>query len=460
MNSIRKVGFMVLGGILFMSSMALAANVTSISSKSAGSRFTSTDFNSMIDTIVPLYSNGAGTTIGIGAGADGTLTLDANGDVGAANYCNNDGTVCASAEDIAGLVGDGTTITVPVYADATARDAAISSPEEGQMIYNTDTGGLQTYNGTSWESLNPATTLSGLTDLNVTSPADGHMLVYDATSSKWVNVVISGDVTIDETGAVAIGGSKVVSSMIAADTIVAGDIATSAVTTAEILDGTILLEDLGQNSCTDGQILSWDNTGGAWVCSASGSANLSGLSDLNVTSPADGHMLVYDATSSKWVNVVISGDVTIDETGAVTIGGSKVVSSMIAADTIVAGDIATSAVTTAEILDGTILLEDLGQNSCTDGQILSWDNTGGEWVCSAPATSSDLQDVSDNGSVTTNNVEAASFTATAKTASTTCNAAAAGTIEYVVVANLGTFYGCAQQDATTYEWVVLQIFGS
>ena len=39
------------------------------------------------------------------------------------------------------------------YADATARDAALTSPEAGMMVYITDTNKAQVYNGTSWIDL-------------------------------------------------------------------------------------------------------------------------------------------------------------------------------------------------------------------------------------------------------------------------------------------------------------------
>lgn len=36
-----------------------------------------------------------------------------------------------------------------------------------------------------------STTLAGLTDTTITNPSDGQFLVYDSTSSKWVNETIA-----------------------------------------------------------------------------------------------------------------------------------------------------------------------------------------------------------------------------------------------------------------------------
>ena len=39
---------------------------------------------------------------------------------------------------------------IPVFADATARDAGISSPAEGQHCFLKDTDALQYYSGSAW----------------------------------------------------------------------------------------------------------------------------------------------------------------------------------------------------------------------------------------------------------------------------------------------------------------------
>jgi len=39
---------------------------------------------------------------------------------------------------------------IPVFADATARDAAITSPAEGQHCFLKDTDALQYYTGSAW----------------------------------------------------------------------------------------------------------------------------------------------------------------------------------------------------------------------------------------------------------------------------------------------------------------------
>lgn len=53
-------------------------------------------------------------------------------------------------------------------------------------------------------------TLEALTDTNITTPADGAVLFYDTTTSKWIDNVVSGDITIADTGVAAIGSGVIV----------------------------------------------------------------------------------------------------------------------------------------------------------------------------------------------------------------------------------------------------------
>jgi hypothetical protein len=55
-----------------------------------------------------------------------------------------------------------------------------------------------------------ANELSELTDTNITSPADAALLFYDTGTSKWIDNVVSGDITIADTGVAAIGSGVIV----------------------------------------------------------------------------------------------------------------------------------------------------------------------------------------------------------------------------------------------------------
>src|SRR6056300_1450803 len=73
-------------------------------------------------------------------------------------------------------------------------------------------------------------TLAELTDTNITTPADAALLFYDTGTSKWIDNVVSGDITIADTGVAAIGSGVVVNDDVNAS---------AAIDATKIHDGTV-----------------------------------------------------------------------------------------------------------------------------------------------------------------------------------------------------------------------------
>lgn len=138
-----------------------------------------------------------------------------------------------------------------------------------------------------------SSTLSGLTDVNVSSVTNGQVLKYDNTSQKWVN------------SAESVGVS----------------------TLSELTDTTI-------TTPSDGQVLKYDSTAQKWINAAesAGASTLSGLSDTTITSPSDGQILKYDSTSQKWTNNAIPTPWT-DVTGTLIAGQTSITLQSAAATT-------------------------------------------------------------------------------------------------------------------------------
>src|SRR5210317_456078 len=194
-----------------------------------------------------------------------------------------------------------------------------------------------------------ANELSELTDVNITSPADASLLFYDTATSKWIDNVVSGDITIADTGVAAINSGVIVNADINAS---------AAIDSTKIHDGSISNTEFGYlNGVTSNiqtQLTSLDTlkaplasptftgtvsaptpTAGdsstkvattAFVTNAVALENeLSEMNDVTITSVADADFLVYDSTSTKWENQSISGDVSITNTGVASINSGVIV---------------------------------------------------------------------------------------------------------------------------------------
>lgn len=93
-------------------------------------------------------------------------------------------------------VGSNVTFTLP-GADGTANQV-IETDGSGNLSFRTVTS-----------------TIDGATDTNITSAADGAMLLYDTGTSKWIDNVMSGDATMADTGVMTISNDAVTLAKIA-----------------------------------------------------------------------------------------------------------------------------------------------------------------------------------------------------------------------------------------------------
>jgi hypothetical protein len=97
---------------------------------------------------------------------------------------------------------------VLVFASAAARDAAITSPQEGQFAYLKDTNATQYYSGSAWVSIggsgSPLTTKGDLytystTDARLAVGTNGQILTADSTAATglaWTTVSSSSGLTL------------------------------------------------------------------------------------------------------------------------------------------------------------------------------------------------------------------------------------------------------------------------
>jgi len=102
--------------------------------------------------------------------------------------------VTATAAELNVLDG----VTAFVDEDDMSSDSATSIPSQQSVKAYVDS------------QVGSADTLAELTDTNVTTPADGALLFYDTITSKWIDNVVSGDITIADTGVAAIEAGVIV----------------------------------------------------------------------------------------------------------------------------------------------------------------------------------------------------------------------------------------------------------
>lgn len=79
--------------------------------------------------------------------------------------------------------------SVIVFADATARSAALTSPTEGMVTYLADTNALTVYDGSAWVAVGQDTTLANVL---ITAPRETTNIQADATSGTENMNLLSG----------------------------------------------------------------------------------------------------------------------------------------------------------------------------------------------------------------------------------------------------------------------------
>ena len=253
--------------------------------------------------------------------------------------------------DLSGKPSLATVATTGAYSDLTGKPTIPTTIESLSDVQVTSVANGQAlvWNSTDskWENGNVAATasLSALTDVQLTSQSNGQALIWNATASKWENGTVSTatalsaltDVNVTEGSGIdgyvlywKNADTKWEAKAIAA---VAASGAYSDLTGKPTIPTTLaaLTGDVNitEGSGINGYFLKWDNATSKWVADtpSGGSASLAGLTDVNVSegSGIDGYFLKWNNATSKWVPtalpVVIStlmGLSDVVHTGAAT----------------------------------------------------------------------------------------------------------------------------------------------
>jgi hypothetical protein len=160
-----------------------------------------------------------------------------------------------------------------------------------------------------------SSTLDGLSDVVITSVANGQVLVYDSATSQWINQTAGPATTLD-------GLSDVVISSVAGGQFLVYNSTSLQWQNTSVTIPTTLnsLSDVNTPSPVDGHVLTWDSSPGEWVSLAPVySSTFAGLSDVNVSGVAADDTIRYDFPSGKWVPTNITPATSLNGLTDVTI---------------------------------------------------------------------------------------------------------------------------------------------
>ena len=227
-----------------------------------------------------------------------------------------------------GLSGGGTTGAVTLDIDATVAtltgSQVLASKTLTSPVLNTGVSGTAVIDEDNMAS-----------DSNTQLATQQSIKAYVDTQ---VATVPTGDITAVVAGTGLSGGATSGSATHNIDTATTADLTTSQTLTNKILtspvintgiSGTAILDEDDFASDSDTQLATQQSIK-AYVATQVATANeLSELTDTNITSPADASLLFYDTSTSKWIDNVVSGDITIADTGVATIAAGAVDNAML-----------------------------------------------------------------------------------------------------------------------------------
>ena len=133
---------------------------------------------------------------------------------------------------------------------------SISAVEEAITLHET------VYNHDSFiTSADLITTLSGLSDTDITNPLDGNIIRYSSGTGMWTNSTFDSLTTLNE-----------------------------------LTDTTI-------NLPSDGEVLTYNSGTGMWI---NAQVTVDSLFDTNIYLPSDGEVLTYNSGTGMWINAASS----------------------------------------------------------------------------------------------------------------------------------------------------------
>ena len=286
--------------------------------------------------------------------------LDFQGDSGGALDVDLDSeSLTIAGGTLISTAGSGTTVTINA-------DASVLTDSNTKTLTNKTIDANGT--GNSITNIEVADFASGVVDTALASVSGSDDTLASAKAIKsyvdtQVATVPTGDITAVVAGTGLSGGAISGSATLNIDTGTTVDLTTSQALSNKTLTSPVINTGVSGSAILDEDDMASDSNTKlatqqsikAYVTSQVATANeLSELTDTNITSAADGALLFYDTGTSKWIDNVVSGDITIADTGVATIAAGAVDNTMLAGSITAAklagsiGDSKLSTITTAD----------------------------------------------------------------------------------------------------------------
>lgn len=237
-------------------------------------------------------SGGSGHTIENSTGTDMTArtNLQFKGAAAVSDDSTNDRTIVdvpkMTSQDLEDIL---TPLPSPVTAPEVGElsDVNLTSLANGQVL-KYDAANQEWINAN--ESGGGASDLDDLSDVNITSPTSGQVLKYDSQNQEWINAN-------DEGGTTVVANPSGTATADLAKLQVGSDI-------YGIPEGTNVEANPSGTASTD---LIKLQVGSTIYDIPEGASDINDLGDVNITSATNGQVLKYDAANQEWVNANESG---------------------------------------------------------------------------------------------------------------------------------------------------------
>ena len=203
-------------------------------------------------------------------------------------------------------------------------------------------------------------TLAEMNDTNITSAADGSLLLYDTGTSTWIDNVMSGDATLADTGVLTIANSAVETVMIAADAVNGDKIADLSINSEHFVLGSI-----------DASAIAADAVNGDKI------ADLSINSEHFVNGSIDtAHLSADSVNGDKIADLSINsehfvlGSIDANHIAADAVNGDKIADLSINSEHYINGSIDTAHIA-ADAIDATKIADDAISEERLDATVIS-----------------------------------------------------------------------------------------